>query len=234
MKCFSLFAILLLTSCQSGDLNFTSLKKLLSAQTTQPSIAQGLKEALAKGTKKAVTELSQKGGYSKNLSYRVTVPDKLKKVTSTMRKMGFGSFINQFENKMNEAAELAVQQAAPVFLNAISSMTLDDAKQILMGNDTAATSYFQGKTSTILKEKYLPLIKEKMGEIGLVDEFNQLLAGYNEIPFISKVNFSLENYVTDKALKGLFDMVAKTEKDIRQNPLSRTSDLLKMVFAQQD
>jgi hypothetical protein len=231
---FLLLILFFLTSCQNSDGTYDALKNLLSGEMTESKIASGLKEALKKGTSSAVSSLSKEGGYSKNALYRLAVPEKMKKVTSTMRDIGLGSWVDTFENKMNEAAEKAVQEAAPVFVDAITQMTLSDAKNILMGNDTAATDFFHQKTNATLKKKYMPIMQAKMEEIGLVTQFNKLLGRYNSIPFITKVSFTLEEYVTDEALKGLFGVLAETEKDIRVDPAARTTALLRSVFSQQD
>lgn len=224
-----------MTSCESvSDNTYGALKSLLTGQLTDSNIASGLKEALSKGTEKAVSTLSRNGGYSKNGLYKLTVPEDLQKFGNTLRKIGLGSQVDNFETKMNEAAEEACIKAGPIFIDAISDMTLDDVRNILMGSKTAATDYFHQKTSQKLKAEYFPIVKVKMEEIGLVGEYNNLMSKYNSIPFTPKVNFQLEDYVTDKALKGLFSMLAETEQDIRENPAARTSALLKRVFAEQD
>ncbi|MCM8539570.1 MAG: DUF4197 domain-containing protein [Lentisphaeraceae bacterium] len=222
-------------SCQSvSDNTYGALKSLLTGELTDSSIASGLKEALNKGTEKAVANLSKNGGYSKNLLYKIAVPEDLQKFSNTLKKIGLGSQVDYFETKMNEAAEEACIKAGPIFVNAISEMTLEDVREILMGSQTAATDYFRQKTSQHLKAEYFPIVKTKMEEIGLVGDYNDLMSKYNSIPFTPKVNFGLEDYVTEKALSGLFSKLAETEKDIRENPAARTSDLLKRVFAEQD
>lgn len=224
-----------LSSCQSvSDNTLGALKSLLTGELTDSNIAAGLKEALGKGTEKAVSNLSKNGGYSKNALYKITVPEDLQKFGNTLRKIGLGSQVDHFEAKMNEAAEEACLKARPIFMDAISDMTLEDVRKILMGSKTAATDYFHGKTSQKLKAQYFPIVKTKMEEIGLVGDYNKLIDRYNSIPFTPKVNFKLEDYVTDKALVGLFSKVAEAEKDIRENPIERTSALLKRVFAEQD
>lgn len=228
---FSLF----LSSCQSvSDNTYGALKSLLTGELTDSNIADGLKQALSKGTNKAVSTLSKNGGYSNNTLYKISVPEDLQKFANTLRKIGLGKQVNHFESKMNEAAEEACMKAAPIFMDAISEMTLEDVRNILMGNNTAATDYFKVKTSQKLKAQYFPIVKTKMEEIGLVGDYNKLIQRYNSIPFTPKVNFQLEDYVTDKALAGLFSKVAETEKDIRENPVERTTALLKRVFAEQD
>jgi len=232
---FLALSIVFISSCQSiNDNTIGALKELLTDELTDTTIANGLKEALSKGTDKAVRYLSKNGGYSKNLLYKITAPEELKSFTKTLRNIGLGSKVDYFEGKMNEAAEQACIKAGPIFLDAISDMTLEDVRKILMGSKTAATDYFREKTSNKLKADYFPIVRAKMEEIGVIKDYNTLLARYNGIPFTPKVNFQVEDYVTDKALKGLFSMLAETEKDIRENPAERTTALLKRVFAEQD
>lgn len=231
---FASVAILFLVSCQSiSDNTIGALQEMVTGELTESSIGSGLKQALDKGVVKATKDLSN-GGYSRNAIYRITVPEDLQKFTSTLKKIGFKSEVQDFENKMNEAAEQAVLKATPIFLDAISDMTLQDVNSILMGKETAATDFFKKATTSKLRKEYLPIVKSKMSEIGLVGEFNNMIDKYNSIPFTDKLSFSLESYITDEALKGLFDQLAETERDIRKNPAARTTELLKRVFAKQD
>ena len=231
-----IFLVLLLASCESIPDN--TLGKIGSfiqkGRLNNETIANGLKEALAKGTEKAVLELSKSGGYSKNPLYKILVPEDLKTFSDNLRRIGLGSKIDLFESKMNEAAEEASKKAAPIFLNAIKEMSLSDARDILMGADDAATDYFAEKSYDSLRKAYLPEIKAKMEEIGLVASYNNLLEKYNSIPFTKKVNFSPEVYVTEKSLEGLFSMIRNMEKSIRTNPSARTTALLQSVFSKQD
>ena len=232
---FFALSLITLSSCQSiNDNTIGALQELFTDELTDSTIANGLKEALSKGTNAAVGYLSRDGGYSKNLLYKITAPDELKNFTKTLRNIGLGSQVDYFEGKMNEAAEQACAKAGPIFLDAISDMTLEDVRKILMGSKTAATDYFKNKTSMALQAEYFPIVRSKMEEIGLIKDYNTLLARYNKIPFTPKVNFQVEQYVTDKALNGLFSKLAETEKDIRENPAARTTSLLKRVFAEQD
>lgn len=224
-----------LSSCQSiSDNTYGALKTMLTGELTDTTIANGLKEALSKGTERAVTTLSQNGGYGKNALYKIVVPEDLQNFSKTLRKVGLGSQVDFFETKMNEAAEEACKKATPIFIDAITDMTLEDVRKILMGKENAATEYFRQKTYNSLKTDYFPVIRTKMEEIGVIADYNKLVTRYNAIPFTPKVEFNLEDYVTDKALTGLFSMLEKTEKDIRENPAARTTDLLKRVFAEQD
>lgn len=135
---------------------------------------------------------------------------------------------------INRAAEDAVKEATPIFVDAVKQMTFNDAKNILLGNDSAATSYLQNTTSKALYAKFNPVIKNSFAKVGADKIWNQIITKYNSVPFVTKVNPDLTDYTTNKAMEGVFKMIAVEEKDIRNNFASRTSDLLKKVFALQD
>jgi|SaaInlStandDraft_1057018.scaffolds.fasta_scaffold154055_2 hypothetical protein len=232
---YLLSLILLLCSCQNiSDKSYGALQEMITGELSESSITNGLKEALEKGTQNACASLSENGGYSKNALYRITIPKDLTGLTDTLKKIGFKQHIALFEKKMNEAAEEAAKKATPIFIDAISQMNLSDVNGILMGKPTAATDFFQKKTSQKLSQTYEPIIKAKMQEIGLIDQFNTLLKKYNSVPFSKPIKFTLEKYITEQALNGLFDLLAETERDIRKNPAARTSQLLQKVFSKQD
>lgn len=223
---------LLLAGCESvSPGTLSSLGGLLqSKELTTETIVAGLKDALRVGTERAVGQLAKPGGYGANPLLKLAVPEQLAKVTSTLRKLGMGSYVDQFEAKMNEAAEQAVVQATPVFAAAVTGMTFEDAKGILKGSNTAATEYFQRKTGAQLQELYAPIVHRKMEEVGAAKVYNSIMEKYNAIPLTTKPDFSLDRYVTDKALAGVFTKLGEMEKDIRANPAARTTDLLKRVF----
>ena len=218
----------LVGGCSSGDGSLLDVfgKKPLDTET----IVAGLKQALEVGTNNAVKTTSRTGGYWDNLAIRILMPEKLKSVASTLRKVGLGGQVNAFERKMNEAAESAAAHAAPIFIDAIEDMTFADAKGILSGGDTAATDYFRGKTSAALTSLYLPIVKGKMGELGVMKAYDDLLAQYLRLPLAPKPTVSIEQYVTDKGLAGLFNVLGKEERLIRENPAARTTELLRRVF----
>lgn len=222
--------ILLCCSCEI--LNIAQLTSQ-GGGLNQQTIIAGLKEALEIGSDNAVKQLSSAGGFNKNKLLRIGMPKELNKVTDTIRSIGLGFMVDNFEGKMNEAAEKASASAGPVFLNAIKNMTFDDAKKILNGPDTAATDYFKKNTSKELQKLYLPIVKEKMAEVGAVKMYNNLMDKYDAIPLKSKPKFNLESYVTDKALDGMFSVMADEEKKIRKDPVARTTELLKKVFGGQ-
>ena len=224
---------LLLSSCSSlENINLGSVAEvLLNSQQSGNSIELGLKDALKVGTERAVASLSKNGGYSNNSALKILMPEKLQKVSSTLRNIGMGSMVDNFEAKMNEAAEKAAAKAAPVFFDSIRQITFDDAQKLLSGQATAITDFFSRTTRSKLKGLYQPLVSKKMRELGTVQQYDQLMSRYQQIPFAPKVDFTLEDYVTEQALDGLFSQLASVEKDIRANPAARTTALLRKVFA---
>ena len=196
-------------------------------------IVAGLKQALEVGTRNTVASTSKAGGYAKNPLIRIPMPEKLQKMGSALRGVGMGEYVDKFEAKMNQSAELAAREAAPVFFDAIKDMSFADAKAILQGEPTAATDYFRGKTSATLKARYQPIVTEQMESLGTVKLYNDLETKYNKIPFVPKTTMSAEDYVTDQALNGLFTVLAQEERKIRENPAARTTELLRSVFGGQ-
>jgi outer membrane murein-binding lipoprotein Lpp len=223
---------LLLSGCQSvSPQTWGQLGGLLgSKELTTETIVAGLKEALAVGSERAAGSLAKPGGYSANPALKLLVPEQLDKVASTLRKVGMGSYVDQFETKMNEAAEQAAAKAVPVFASAVREMTFADAKGILQGGNTAATDYFRQKTSVPLRDMYAPIVRAKMDEVGTGKVYNSLIDKYTAIPLTSKPSFALEDYVTDRALTGLFSKLGEMEAQIRADPAARTTALLKQVF----
>lgn len=197
-------------------------------------IAGGLKEALNNGITKQVTKLTAVDGFYKNEMVKILLPEELKKVDSGLRKIGLGSLADEGLKAINRTAEDAVKTATPIFVDAIKGMTFSDAKNILMGNESAATSYLQTSTSTALYSKFNPVIKNSFSKVGADKVWANIITKYNAIPLVKKVNPDLTDYTTNKAMEGIFKMVAVEEKNIRTNLSSRSSDLLKKVFALQD
>ena len=158
----------------------------------------------------------------------------LKKVDKQLRQMGMGKLADQGLELLNRAAEDAVKEATPIFVDAVKQMTFNDAKNILMGNESSATTYLQNTTSTALYAKFNPVIKNSYTKVGADKIWNQMITRYNAIPLVKKVNPDLTDYTTNKAMDGVFKMIAVEEKNIRTNLTARSSDLLKRVFALQD
>lgn len=193
-------------------------------------IVNGLKEALQIGTGNAVQIVSKVDGYYKNPKIRIPLPDTVQKTEKILRAAGYGSKVDEFELSMNRAAEKAAPQAKSLFVDAIKQMTFTDAKKILNGRENEATLYFKDKTSPKLREVSKPIVHQAMGEVGVTKSYQDLEQSARSVPFAGAFTFDMDQYVTDKALDGLFFMVAEEEKKIRQDPMARTTDLLKKVF----
>lgn len=197
-------------------------------------IAGGLKEALNNGISKQVTKLTAVDGFYKNEAVKILMPEELQKVDKALRKVGLGSLADDGVKMLNRAAEDATKEATPIFVDAVKNMSFTDAKNILMGNNTAATTYLQNTTTTPLYAKFNPVIKNSFEKVGADKVWANIISKYNKIPFVSKVNPDLTDYTTNKALEGVYKMIAVEEKNIRTSVSSRSSDLLKKVFAMQD
>lgn len=197
-------------------------------------IGAGLKQALDNGITKQVSRLALKDGFNNNSLVKILLPAELQKVDKTLRSIGLSHLADQGLKVLNRAAEDAVSEAIPVFVNAIKGMTFSDAKQILLGDQMAATNYLQRSTSSLLYQKFNPIIKNSFQKVGADQIWKNLIAKYNSVPFVKKVNPDLTDYVTNEALKGVFTMVAVEEKNIRTKISARNTDLLRKVFALQD
>jgi hypothetical protein len=197
-------------------------------------ISGGLKEALNNGISKQVTKLTATDGFYKNEAVKILLPEELRKVDSRLRKIGLSSLADEGLIVLNRAAEDAVKEASPIFVDAVKNMSFTDARGILMGNESSATSYLQNTTSTALYGKFNPVIKTSFDKVGADKVWTNIITKYNSIPFVNKVNPDLTDYVTNQAMNGVFKMIAVEEKNIRTNLSSRTSGLLQSVFALQD
>jgi hypothetical protein len=197
-------------------------------------IAAGLRQALDFGIEKQVSKLTQTDGFYGNSMVKILLPPELQKVDKTLRGIGLGSLADEGLKVLNRAAEDAVGEATPIFINAVKAITFTDAKDILLGNDSAATSYLQGKTSNVLYGKFNPVIKESFDKVGADQVWSTIINKYNAIPLVNKVNPDLTDYVTTEALKGVYKMIAVEEKEIRTKTSSRSTALLQQVFALQD
>ena len=193
-------------------------------------IVNGLKQALEIGTSNAVKTVSQTNGYFKNPRIRIPLPENVKKVEKLLRATGFGRRVDEFELSMNRAAERAAPEAKTIFWDAIKQMSFTDARQILDGSDDAATQYFQDKTAGRLQKIFKPITHQAMSEVGVTHSYQSIDNKIKTIPFADQMSFDLDQYVTDKALSGLYLMLAEEEKKIRQDPAARVTDLLKKVF----
>ena len=199
----------------------------------EEDIVNGLKQALEVGTRNAVAAVSQKDGYLKNPKIKIPLPENVQKFEKILRATGFGSQVDQFELSMNRAAERAAPEAKSIFWGAIKQMTFSDARQILDGPDDAATRYFEEKTSGRLQEIFKPITRQAMAEVGVTRNYQLIDDKIKTIPFADRMSFDLDQYVTEKALGGLYLMLAEEEEKIRRDPAARVTSLLKKVFATQ-
>ena len=190
----------------------------------------GLKEALRMGVNRAVSELGRIDGYLENPEVRIPVPVTLEQVDLMLRTLGLGSVMDEFETSMNRAAEAAAPLAKKVFVKTIKQMSISDAIEIVRGEGHEATDYLRKHAGEELAVQFTPIVSEQLDAVGATRSFNELMDRTATLPFVSKPMFDLEDYVTEKALDGLFFMIAREEEKIREDPLARTTNLLKTVF----
>ena len=212
----------------------SGLGKILSTGTksglSNDDIISGLKEALSVGTNNASKQLSGVDGFFKNAAIKILMPEEAKKVESKLRGLGMGKQVDNAILSMNRAAEDASKEVAPIFLNAIKGITIGDGLSILKGGDFAATNYLKDRTTASLTEKFRPIIESSLQKVEATKYWNTIFTNYNRFS-AEKINPDLTAYVTEKALAGLFFQVGLEEQKIRKDPLARTSDILKKVFA---
>lgn len=236
-KTFFLFllpAMLVLGACESLNQVLENLPEYNPDPTTG-EMAMGLKEALGNGIGSAVTILGKEGGYFNNPQVKIPFPAEAEFAAKTLRDLGLGSLVENFEQKLNEGAEKGAQKALPIFKNAIKGMTFADVKGILLGGENAATDYFKGKTSDGLFQAFAPEIQKTLDQVGAAQIWTEITTRYNQIPFTNKkVETDLVKYATTKAMDGLFLKVAEEEAKIRKDPVARTSDILKKIFEYAD
>lgn len=201
---------------------------------TNTEIASGLRQALDLGIDRQVTKLTQEDGFFKNELVRIGLPPELQKVDKTLRDVGLGSLADEGLKVLNRAAEDAVKEATPIFVNAVSEITFADARNILLGENTAATNYLTERTEDQLYAKFNPVIQTSLDRVGATQVWSNIIARYNALPLTSNVNPDLADYVTAEALEGVFTMIAVEEQQIRNNAAARTTQLLQRVFALQD
>ena len=200
---------------------------------TTAEVGEGLKEALINGISKGSDLVSQADGYFKNPEIKIPFPPDVKKVEDRLRQIGLGGEVDKFVMTLNRGAEDAAKEAKPIFIAAIKQMTIDDAWAILKGEPDAATQFLKRTTTAQLKEKFKPVIQASLDKVSATKYYSDIVNRYNSIPLVQKVNPDLNDYATDLAMQGLFTMIAKEEKNIRQDPIARTTELLKRVFGAQ-
>jgi hypothetical protein len=224
------------TACDPAT--FQKTMTTVMEQNNEPSsqeVGMGLKEALNMGVTKGVDVLSAKDGFYKS-AYKILLPPEARKVTEKLSGIpGFSQLEDVILEKINRGAEDATTKAKPIFVAAIKEITFADVWNILTGGENAATNYLKEKTYTKLYGEFNPVIIQSLDKFSARQYWGDAVNTYNKIPFIKeKANPKLDDYVTNEALKGLFSMVAEKEKEIRQNPIARTTELLRKVFAKQD
>lgn len=213
----------------------SNLPSLLnSSELSNDVIASGLREALDQGIERQVSKLTQEDGYFKNELVKILLPDELKQVDSGLRKLGLSSLADKGLEVLNRAAENAVSESTPIFIDAVKEITFADAKNILLGSDNAATTYLNGKTNSALYLKFSPVVKRSLSKVGADSIWSSIISKYNALPFANKVNPDLTDYVSQQALSGVFKMISIEEANIRTQLSFRNTDLLKKVFALQD
>lgn len=200
------------------------------SQLTDVKIGSGLKEALRVGTENAVSFTGKLDGYFLTQAIKILMPEKLRTMEQGLRAVGYGPQVDEFILSMNRAAERAAPAARQIFWDAIGEMTIDDARKIFNGGDTAATEYFKGKTGAKLMEAFRPAVDKAMNEVGVTRKYKDLVNRFQAIPFVKLDALDIDSYVAGKATDGLFYVVAQEEKKIRTNPVARTTDLLREVF----
>jgi hypothetical protein len=234
MKKFFILLLIAIISIQQADAQFLkNAKKLINSKNnglTEKDAADGIKEALVNGTGESVKQVSVLNGYWGNPEIKIPFPAEAKEMESKLRAIGMGKKVDEFNESMNRAAEKAANEAKPIFIAAIKGMTVRDAVNIVRGADNAATIYLKNTTSPELVLKFQPIIKTSLENVNATKYWGDLITIYNKIPFVKKVNPDLTDYVTRKAIDGLFIMIAKEELRIRKDPVARTSELLKKVF----
>lgn len=208
--------------------------KTVNTGITEDEAANGLKEALNSGVSAGTDFLSKRDGFFKNEMYKILFPPEAQKIEQTLRRMGFGNKCDQVIENINHGAEMAVAEAKPVFTNSIKQMSIRDAINIVTGGNGAATNYLKNTTSNELTNKFKPIIQTSLDKTEATKYWTDIMTLYNKIPGVDKINPDLNSYVTQKALTALFSQVESEENKIRQDPLKRTSQLLKKVFGYAD
>lgn len=212
-------------------LNESGVKSGAASSLTDGEVTSGLKEALRVGSELVVNQLGVNDGFNADPSIHIPLPNSLSKVQSTLDKVGMSSMLDDLETRLNRAAEIATPKAKELFMNAISAMTLDDARNILAGENDAATRYFQSKMTPDLVKEFTPIVNDSLSEAGAIKSYDNAIGQYKKIPLVPDAKADLSSYVVEKGMDGIFHYLAVEEAKIRTDPVARTTDLLKKVFA---
>jgi hypothetical protein len=239
LKNIFIICLLLLSTISNAQILKGLLKKATTLVTenkqglSQDDIANGLKEALTIGAEKGCVNLSKPDGFFKNAALKILMPPEAQKIENTIRSIGLNQLADDFILSLNRAAEDACNTAAPIFVKAIKNITISDGINILRGNDTAATNYLRTKTQTELVASFSPIIKTSLDKVEATKNWEKIITVYNKIPLVNKkINPDLTAYVTEKSMSGIYTEIASQEKEIRSNPMARTTAILKSVFGQ--
>lgn len=208
----------------------TSALALSLSDLTQQDASGGLKDALTQGVQVAVKQLGTPGGFSNNPDVRIELPGNLGKAAKTMKMMGMGAQVSQLEASMNKAAEAAVPQAQAIIVDSVKKMSVQDAKSILSGPQDSATQYLNKSSREQIRAKFLPIVKQATDQVGLAKQYNSFAGQAASFGVVDAKSANIESYVTEQALDGLFEMIAKQEASIRQNPAAAATSLAKKVF----
>jgi len=227
---------LLLVACKTADFqrSIDLLTQVEKNPLSKSEVSAGLRSALVQGISIASNQASKLDGYYKNPRLKIPFPAELLKVEKALRSIGLGSEVDRFVQQLNRAAERAAVQAKPIFISAIRSLTIQDAFSILKGGQNAATNYLRRHTSAALTAKILPIVRESLNKTQATRYYGDLVTRYNKIPMVNKINPNLDKYATERAISGLFLLVAMEESNIRANPIARTTELLQRVFGSLD
>ncbi len=226
----------ILTNCAQFNISLPSPASTQSQGLSTAEVIRGLKEALDLGAKKSGQEASKIDGFYKNSLLFIPFPPEAIKVKNTLEQAGIKKPIDDFIISLNRAAEDAAQRAYPIFSSAITSMTISDAMGILKGADNAATTYLKEKTTNQLKAEFKPIVKQSIDKVRVTSYWNPIATNYNRLTLLTggeQVNPDLENYITDKAIEGLFKLIENEERLIRKDPAARVTDILRKVFGGQ-
>jgi hypothetical protein len=218
---------------QSQNINhiLNSANSILNATSlSNKDIVSGLKEALTIGSTKAGEQSSKTDGFYKNPLIKIPYPKETQNMMSTLKNLGMDKQVKDFEKQLNRAAEDAAKKAAPIFIDAIKKLTIQDGLTILKGKDDEATQFLKRNTTSGLTAEFKPVIAGSLKKVEITKYWKPLFTKYNKLPLVKKVNPDLENYVTEKAIEGLFKLVAKEELSIRKDPAARVTEILQKVF----
>ena len=238
---YSFLLVMLLLAINGNVLHagwFDSLKEKITGSDvkeqvlSKDEIGEGLKEALRVGTQTVVDNLGKTGGFNLDPQIHIPLPSQLDQVKSILGKFGMESMLTDLESRLNQAAETATPRAKELFVDAINEMTLDDVMAIYNGPDDSATEYLKSKMSAPLALEMKPVVDDSLADVGAVKVYDKVIQKYESVPFVPKVDVDLSNYVVQKGMDGIFLYLAKEEAAIRQNPVKRTTDILKQVFGQ--